>query len=350
MFGSTVNWRAIDWELAREVDDDKQMEILTKALERAPGDPEGERRMMALLVAQGEIDAAITRGRRLRQRDLMTPHLAEYLGELMVKAERKEEARRLFSEIVEFDPHSARSRALLGDIFLRHAWYDHAYEQYEDLLEMRPEDPVAAIRLARAAAGAGRTDEALRALRRVAAGEGRPGVDDPRRWARLVAATLLSDLREDPPEGASLEQLDRELKRLQLFDGPGQWTILIWEDLAAFLVLTPKLDEEDKGGKGEEAERPPMTGEVIDAWPIGVYALQRTPDDDFPLDVRHRGVRLDRPVGYRVITLAWDGSGFEVKSDRGEIEALEANAKLDQDKPEGDDDSPTPEDTPEENP
>src|SRR5690606_2558783 len=109
-----------------------------------------------------------------------------------------EEAQRIFSEIVEFDANNPRSRALLGDIFLRHGWFERAYRQYEDLVAIQPEDQAAAIRLARAAAGTGRVDEGLRLLRQVAAGEGRPGADDPRRFARLHAAVLLARLLSTP--------------------------------------------------------------------------------------------------------------------------------------------------------
>ena len=84
---------------------------------------------------------------------------------------------RAYSEIVEFAPADPAARQLLGDIYLRHGWYELAYRQYLTLTEYRPDDPAALLRLAAAAAGVGRVDEALRLERKVAWGEGEPGPD-----------------------------------------------------------------------------------------------------------------------------------------------------------------------------
>ena len=191
MFGGGVDWHDVDRQMLLVIEPgaaDKRLTIVQQALLRSPGDPQGERRMIRLLTEQGKLEEAIARGRRLREQGLMTPILAQQIGEVFVAHGQEAQAQRIFSEIVEFDPLSPHSRRLLGDIFFRHHWFDRAYRQYEDLVEMTPDDALAIIRLARAAAGQGRTDEALRILRKVAAGEGRPGADDPRRFARLHAA------------------------------------------------------------------------------------------------------------------------------------------------------------------
>src|SRR5690606_1635668 len=146
-----------------------------------------------------------------------------------------DEAKRVFSEIVEYDPNGEFTRRLLGDIFLRHGWAQEAYRQYQDLVALTGE-PSDVIRMARAAAGADRTDEALRLLRKVASGEGRPGPDDPRRFARLHATVLLAELLATN-ESIPKDQLERELKRLSLFDGPTTWTFLSWQDLEHSLTL-----------------------------------------------------------------------------------------------------------------
>ena len=49
-------------------------------------------------------------------------------------------------------------------------------------------DALGWLRLASAAAGDGRIDEALRLERKVASGQGTPGPSDPRLWARLQSA------------------------------------------------------------------------------------------------------------------------------------------------------------------
>jgi hypothetical protein len=251
---------------------------------------------------------------RLRGQGQLTPELSQLIGELLTWQDRNDEAKRLFSELVEFAPHSLASRRLLGDIFLRHGWYADAYRQYELLMDVA-QDPQAAIRLARAAAGTGRTDEALRLLGRVQAGEGRPGEDDPRRYARLHSAALLASLLDsdlDLPK----DKLGAELKSLGLFDGPATWELLLWEDLGAELTLAVAVT-----GDG----RPSAQADGVDAGGTGLFARQYTGGGP-TLEVRHRGLVPDRSVGWRRITLRWDGEAFTVDQQTGTIEARLAKA------------------------
>lgn len=319
LYGDTVDWWAIDRQMALETDDQKQLEILQQALARAPGDPQGERRMIAFLVRTGKVDDAVAHGRRLREHGHLTPELVQQLGEVLVKHGDKEAALRVFSEIVEFDPHSPVSRRLLGDILLRHAWYDEAYRQYSDLLDLVREDPSASMRLARAAAGAGRVDEGLRILRKVSSGEGRPGANDPRRWARLLAAAYLAELLQ--ADEAPQAGLTRELRRLQLFDGPTTWTLVVWEDLDASLVLVEDRPEDKKKNK-DEPPRPTLIGDSVDASHVGLFAVQEPPSGLGETKVRHRGLRLDRDVAYHTIRITYDGKSFSVDREKGTVPAL----------------------------
>ena len=301
MFGEVIDWAALDTKLRLQVEPAEQLRLLRVALARAPGDPEGEQRMIRMLAARGQRDEAIARGRKVREQGWFTPALAGTLGELLVENGQIEEAQRVFSEIVEFDPDSIDSRRLLGDVFLRHSWYDAAYRQYEDLLELRPEDTTAAIRLARAAAGAGRIDEALRLLRKIAADEGRPGADDPRRFARLHAAAYLATLYAAKDTNAV--SIAQELRRLQLFDAPTTWTLLTWHDLDAALVLA-RTDE--------------VAVDAIGAAGTGLFALQ-SDSGVTPLTVRHAGVDHGRTVAYQRVVIVFDGKNFDVTVEPGKI-------------------------------
>jgi tetratricopeptide (TPR) repeat protein len=344
LFGNDVDWWLVDRELALAIEDEDRLAILTKALARAPGDPQGERRMIDLLAKMGRVDEALARGHRLRDQGLITPELAQQLGEILADAERPDEAKRLFSEIVEFDPTSARSRGMLGDIFFRHGWFEDAYRQYEDLVEMTAENHLAAIRLARAAAGAERTDEALRLLRKVASGEGRPGANDPRRWARLHAAVLLGGLLDGGQ--APKESLERELKRLQLFEGPKKWVVLVWNDHSARLVAAPAMPKASERGPEAQRARQEATAllaNAIDATPTALFALEVPVGQSPELTVRHRGFVPDHDVAYRLVTLEFDGSHFTVTRKDGVIPALKASedeeeARASEPKPEGDGD------------
>ncbi|MFO0631914.1 MAG: hypothetical protein U0168_03595 [Nannocystaceae bacterium] len=117
MFGSAIDWPALDRKLRLAATPADQMKLLRAAMALAPADPEGERRMMAMLAKQGQRDEAIARGRKIREQGWFTPALAQTLGELLVDAGEVEDAQRVLSEIVEFDPDSATNRRLLGDVF-----------------------------------------------------------------------------------------------------------------------------------------------------------------------------------------------------------------------------------------
>jgi Ca-activated chloride channel family protein len=317
-----IDWALIDAKVVLATTNEDKLAALQAGLDQAPDSPEGEMRMINLLFQLGRIDDAIARGRRLRDRGQMTPVLAERLGELLVRSGERDEAKRVFSEIVEFDPGGEASRRMLGDIFLRHGWYQEAYHQYDDLLAMTGE-PSDAIRMARAAAGAGRVDEGLRLLRKVATGEGRPGIEDPRRWSRLHAALLLAQMIATE-DALPADKLSRELKRLQLFDAPTTWTFLLWQDLDSTLVLGPKplpadATSEQIQAAVRDAQR---VSDSITAGTTGLWAIERDGLED--LEARHSGLVPARDVAFERIVVRWDGAGFEVVRSSSTIVAKHA--------------------------
>jgi Ca-activated chloride channel family protein len=81
--------------------------------------------------------------------------------------DREDDARRVFSEIVEFAPLDELARRRLGDLYRAHGWFEDAYRQYQTLASIRPDDPTVLLLLAQAAAGTGRIDEALRLEQRL---------------------------------------------------------------------------------------------------------------------------------------------------------------------------------------
>jgi tetratricopeptide (TPR) repeat protein len=316
LFGRAVDWHDVDRRAALLVDPAAKLALVEQALARAPGDPEGEARALALLLQLGRSRDAVARARRQRDQGLMTPMLARQLGESLVAAGDEAAGQRAFSELVEFDPEDPSSRALLGDVFLSHGWFDAAYRQYEELCELASEDDGAKIRLARAAHGAGRSDEALRILRRLAGGEGRPGADDPRRWARAHAAALLAELLERSAADAEPEAVARELRRLQLFDAPVVWRILLWSDLEQRLEL------------GSGAEGASWRADTIDAGDTGLWAAALADGTTPPVVVRHVGTVPGREVPFAVLTLTWDGTRFEARRETGTLAAGVAAVSL----------------------
>ena len=238
LFGGSVDWLAVDRGLTELAKLEERIEKLRDVMERAPGDPNGVIRMVRLLANAGRSDEALALGRGLRDSGVFTVRMARQLGDVLARAKNEDEAIRTYSEIVEFDPQNLGSRRLLGDIYLARGWHELAYRQCKTATELVPSDAASWLRLAASAAGAGRVDEALRLERQVAASEGRPGPDDPRRFARLASAARLARLLDKPPTPQSAASIERELRELGLFTGPGALALLTWEDLSSELVLT----------------------------------------------------------------------------------------------------------------
>ena len=265
----------------------------------------------------------------------MSPALSLELGDVLAASGYQDDAIRTYSEIVEFDPQSSDSRRLLGDVYLRHGWYPAAYRQYKTLADNAscaspaqggelctpgPQDALGWLRLAAAAAGSGRVDEALRLQRQVSSAEGTPGPSDPRAWARLLSAARLGRLlADDKAPAGQAESVGRKLKELGLFDSPGALSMLIWEDFAASLMLVT-IDGDKESPLGEKTE----------AIPAGVTAT-RLPLGDLPRVrwlVRWQGDPPKRGVDFTLETLTWDGKSFHVSLHPGTLPSAEKEIAL----------------------
>ncbi len=314
LFGDRVDWARVDRELLDLPKVEDRIVHLKSAMLVAQGDPAGDLRLVKLYVEAGQTQEAIGHGRRLRDRGLLTPSLAEELGDALVLAGERDEALRTYSEVVEFNGDDPLSRRVLGDLYLRNGWYDAAYRQYKTLTDLDSKSAASWLRLAAAAAGAGRVDEALRIEREVQSGEGSPGPDDPRQWARLWSAARLGALLSDPQAaGAGANPKDaiaRKLKELGLFSGPGTLALLTWEDHDARLAL----------GAADLA-KDTLLGEPTDAGPTALYGvlLGQGGWDRQAWAARWTGDPPPRPVKLSVIVLSWDGKNFSVKVQKASL-------------------------------
>ncbi len=323
LFDGQVNWAAVDIELSELPDVEARIERLRRIMARAPGDPKGTIRLVHLLVEANRVQEALVLGRRLRDSGLTTPFLARELGDVLARNALDDEAVRTYSEIVEFDPGDPDSRRLLGDIYLAHGWADAAYRQYQTLVQRVPDEALYRLRLAAAAAGAGRVDEALRIERKVARTPGRPGPDDPRRWARLLSAVRLARMLHQPPDGDGSERLGEalqaRLKELQLFRGPGVLVLATWRDLAADLELAAFA-----------GQTPVAAGEATDAAAVGLSALMLAPGERqrLGLQLRRRSPAPRRPIAVDLIALRWDGELFAIEVDEHQLAADAAGLTL----------------------
>ena len=322
LFGSSVMWDDVDRKLMEIESPTERIQKLREYVAREPDDPQGQIRLVEHLAAAGDLDQALNLGRRLRERGLLTLTIARQLGDVLARAGLEQEAVRTYSEIVEFDPDNRASRMLLGDIYLGHGWYEPAYRQYRTAAEADESDPFAWLRLAAAASGNGRVDEALRIERRVASAQGRPGADDPRRWARLHSAARVARLIAEPPKGEapSKSSLERKLKELQLFSGgTGTVVIVTWEDLRSDLMLLTKVDDVATA-----------IGDVTDASRVGLAAVTLSTDElsRAALVGQLRSLPRRDAITLTRHDIAWDGKAFTVKVKREELGSGESRVTL----------------------
>lgn len=310
LFGTTIDWAREELALSALSDPEARLSALKALLVRSPEDPEGLIRLVRYQAEAGKKEEALQTGRKLTELGMMTPAIARDLGDILALQGLSDDAIRAYSEIVEFDSSNPVSRRMLGDIFLANAWYAPAYRQYKLLTDANPQDSLTWLRLASAAAGEGRVDEALRIERSVAEKEGTPGPDDPRRFARLLSAARLARLLASPPEkgngpgGDELERMvSRKLKELQLFRGPGTLVLLTWEDLQADLSLALNMGGRDSGA-----------GERVDASPAGLASLLLPPAEaqGAAFLAVARSEPLARPLTVKRHELVFDGKGFKV--------------------------------------
>lgn len=322
LFGTRVAWDKVDLELSAIGNLDTRIARLKEYLARAPDDPAGGMRLVKLLARAGHADEALLFSRKLKAAGLITPRLVLALGDLQADAGQTDDAIRTYSEIVEFDPRNQAARQLLGDVYLAHGWYDLAYAQYTTLTELAPESLLAWLRLAAAAAGAGRTDEALRIERKVARSPGNPGPSDPRLFARLAAAAHMAHLMAEPPKDVDgkrlVESMSRDLAELQLFQGPGTLVLLSWEDFGADLIARTS-------GKS-----PALAGETTDAATVGLSALLLPAGKRaaVPLQAHLRSAPPARPLKLVVCTIDHDGKTFQVNVKRVELAAGQVDVGL----------------------
>jgi tetratricopeptide (TPR) repeat protein/Mg-chelatase subunit ChlD len=315
-----VNWDEVRRSLGAIENPDKRVEHVKAGLARDPEDPVGLGLLVEVLFDADRADEAFAAAMRLRRDGQASPSVLIVLCDLLADRGQVDEARRACSELVEWSPEDPDARQTLGDLFLRHGWYEEAYRQYESLVAMAP-SPLALLRLAAAAAGQGRIDEALRIERQVASGDGEPGPDDPRRIARLHSAARLAAMVLDARakgEQDKAKEIERSLKRTQVFDSPTTLVLLTWEDLGVPLAWTALSGDKPLS----PIEGVTSTGTGIAMIDLGASA---------PADLGLKAIlstSMRRPVRLTAYTIRFDGKNFDVKPAKGQIDKLASSVVL----------------------
>lgn len=237
--------RGVDWELVEQIMDRQRSDAAKiRAMRRLSMQYSNsfdlKLRLLALLERAGRGAEARRLADRMRADPLADPGVRTAVGEMFLRMDREDDARRVFSEIVEFAPLDELARRRLGDLYRAHGWYEDAYRQYETLREIRPDDPSVQLLLAQAAAGAGRIDEALRlesGLMQTAEPGSSQGVA---RTALLWSSVRFARLRKAAREAGDEERLEDLSHRMRsgVLREAGQLRVtLVWSHPDAQLGL-----------------------------------------------------------------------------------------------------------------
>jgi len=204
----------------------------------------------------------------------------QQVGEYFLRRGNRAEARRSFSELVEFAPYDPWARRRLGNLLIaqatqagkakgQEAWARHlyadAYREYETLAWLLPGDSAVLLLMANAAAGMRRTDWALRLQQRVseAAEVGSRG-NAPAAWARLLTTVRLARMRLQAQDEALKKRLRARGRRAGIFTWARDLSlVLTWAHPDARLELWLRYPGQEKpervalrgGGVGVEGIR-----------------------------------------------------------------------------------------------
>ena len=213
--GRDPDWTLVEQVLARANDRAGRIRALRALVSQYPDSFELELRLLAELEEAGRRPEAIRLAEAMRADPMADAGVRTAIGELYLRLGRESDARRVFSEIVEFAPLDELARRRLGDLYRAHGWFEEAYRQYLTLSEIRPDDQEVLLLLAQAAGGAGRVDEALR-LERTVMQTAQPGASQGLpRTALLWTSVRFARMRKAARDARDQERLTQLTSRMR---------------------------------------------------------------------------------------------------------------------------------------
>jgi hypothetical protein len=132
-------------------------------------------------------------------------------------------------------------------------------------------------------------------------------------------AGLLSDPAAATYADERKRSIERELKELRLFSGPGRLVLLTWENLASDLLLVARAEDRDIA-----------LGDATDAAPTGLSATLLSPADAERASfvARLRNLPSPRPIAVVVYNIDWDNKRFRVQKSERELAARATQVTL----------------------
>ena len=236
--GSEIDWELVEQILDRAPNEAAKVRALRRLTWQYPDSFELKLRLLALLERSARAPEAKRLADAMRADPLADPGVRTAIGEMFLRMDEPDEARRVFSEIVEFAPLDELARRRLGDLYRAHGWHEDAYRQYQTLAEIRPDDPTTLLLLAQAAAGAGRVDEALRLERRLMQ-TAEPGASQGvARTALLWSSVRYARLKQAGGDEERLQRLERRRRQSGILREAGDLRVtLVWSHPDAQLGL-----------------------------------------------------------------------------------------------------------------
>ncbi|MCC6877445.1 MAG: tetratricopeptide repeat protein [Sandaracinaceae bacterium] len=304
--GAGPDWTLVEQVLARAPNDEARLRALRQLVAQYPDDFDLKLRLLEMLETAERGPEARRLAERLRTDPRADAGVRTAIGELYLRMDLTEEARRVFSEIVEFAPLDELARRRLGDLYRAHGWFEDAYRQYETLSRIRPDDPSVLLLLAQAAAGAGRIDEALRLEQRLME-TSEPGAERgiarvAMLWSSVRLAKLRAQAREASDE-ARLAALEQRMRRSGILREAGDLRVtLTWSHPDAQLSLWT-------AHPGRVAARP---ADLAPEHGLEAFDVAEQEDGDYRVEVRRADPTSPQPLEAELVLVWREGQRDEV--------------------------------------
>lgn len=303
----------LEQALAKAKSVEQKLAVVRQFLALSPSALALKLRLLGLLEQAGQKEEARRLVETLRSDPGADAAVRQAVGEFLTRAGDGADGARAFSEIVEFAPFDPWGRRRLGDLYRASQLFDAAYREYQVLAWLVPQDDSVALSLASAAAGMGRSDEALRLCSRIAEAVGaRSGDRGAAAWARALYSVLFARLRLATKDPSLLAKLGERGRSDGLAGYAGKLLFAAtWPhpDAAVQLFVAPPGSEllPKKGGKGAAKDAALEDGEraSTQAGVIGLEAqrYERAPAGTWRLSVRKTGI-TSGPLEVEVLVLA----------------------------------------------
>ena len=207
-------------EEGNRVPEEAEIDAARKAVEKEPKDRGARFALVQLLQQAGRLEEALAAAEQWREVDAYNLVVVRLIGDLQSELNRPEEARRVYSAVVELLPKDAQAHRALATVLKQQGDVETAYLRLKAAAAQQPDDLRLAFELADAAARKGTPDEALERFSTIITnGEAPEAIVYP---ARQISAQLLSEKKRErltAGDSATADDITRQIKELNVKGG-----------------------------------------------------------------------------------------------------------------------------------